>query len=509
MKIFRADQVRKIDSYTIKNEPIASIDLMERAADRLTAWYIRRFDISRPVLIFAGPGNNGGDALAVARLLTERKYSVKCFLTGPDEKLSGDCRINLERLKKQNEVKIYIIKSSADFPDIDQNDVIIDGIFGSGLSRIVSGQISEIIRHINLSESTVVSIDIPSGLFGEDNRKNDYKSVVNADITLTFQFPFLSFFFEENADFIGHWRVLDIELHPHIIKETKADYLTIQREDIIDLLPERRTFSHKGTYGHGLLVCGCYGMMGAGLLAAEATLRGGAGLVTLHVPKFGYSIVQTGFPEAIVSIDQSDIIFTKHPELSAFQAVGIGPGIGCKENTGRGLKHLLEHVRVPIVIDADAINLISAHKEWLDLIPKSSVLTPHPKEFDRLAGESASSFERHLKQLEFSRKYNIYIILKGAYTGISTPEGVYFFNSSGNPGMATGGSGDVLTGLMTGLLAQGLNSRDAAISAVYIHGLAGDLALEGSSEESIIAGDIIKHLGPAFRKIKEKSILYS
>ena len=267
------------------------------------------------------------------------------------------------------------------------------------------------------------------------------------------------------------------------------------------MLPVRNRFAHKGTFGHALIISGCYGMMGAALLAGESCLRGGTGLVTLHVPRFGYSIIQTGFPEAIVSLDQSDILFSEPPALDPFTAIGIGPGIGCKQNTGKGLKMVLERAAVPLVIDADGLNILSSHPEWFKLLPKGAILTPHPKEFDRLAGESSNSFERHLKQREFADKYEVIVVLKGAYTGIASPDGQYWFNTTGNPGMATGGSGDVLTGLITGLLAQGMRPLDAALAGVYLHGLAGDLAAEETGEEALIAGDMIRKLGKAFRNV--------
>jgi hydroxyethylthiazole kinase-like uncharacterized protein yjeF len=247
------------------------------------------------------------------------------------------------------------------------------------------------------------------------------------------------------------------------------------------------------------MISGCYGMMGAALLTGESCLRSGAGLVTLHVPRFGYNIIQSGFPEAIVSLDQSDILFSEPPDLKPFTAIGIGPGLGCKPNTGKGLKMVLEQSRVPLVIDADGLNILSAHPEWLELLPAGTILTPHPKEFDRLAGKSKNSFERHLKQREFAAKYNVIVVLKGAYTGIADPDGPYWFNTTGNPGMATGGSGDVLTGLVTGLLAQGLKPMDAALAGVYLHGVAGDLAANETGQASLIAGDIIQFIGKAFR----------
>jgi NAD(P)H-hydrate epimerase len=500
MKIFRAEQVREIDAYTIKNEPIRSIDLMERAAMRLTGWYVRHYHTDRKVVVFAGPGNNGGDALAMARMLAERQFRVECFLLRFG-KLSEDCYINLGRLKEQARIKLYEIDDQDLLPEIAKEDVVVDGIFGSGLSRSVTGLPASVIRHINKKAGTVIAIDIPSGLFGEDNSGNDYNHVIHATHTITFQFPFLSFFFDLHEGHVGHMRVHDIKLHPRAIEDMQTAYRTIELEEIRSLLPRRSKFAHKGTFGHSLMISGSYGMMGAALLAGESCLRSGTGLVTLHVPRFGYAIVQTGFPEAIVSLDQSDILFSEPPDLSPYSAIGIGPGLGCKPNSSKGLKMLLERTKVPLVIDADGLNILSQHPEWYALLPEGCILTPHPKEFDRLAGESRSSYERHLKQLEFARKHKVVVVLKGAHTGIASPDGSYCFNTTGNPGMATGGSGDVLTGLLTGLLAQGLSSFNAALAGVYLHGLAGDLAAEASSEEALIAGDIILYLGEAFREV--------
>jgi len=501
MKIFKADQVRQIDAYTIEHEPIKSIDLMERASVRLAGWYVRHFHTDQTVLIFAGPGNNGGDALAMARLLADRQFRVKCFLLEFGSP-SGDFTLNKKKLEAQKKVEVAKIRAGDSLPEIHKKDVVVDGIFGSGLSRKVSGFPAEVIQHINKKASTVIAIDIPSGLFGEDNGSNDYQSVIRASYTLTFQFPFLSFFFEENDSSVGQWKVHNIKLHPDIIRDSYASYQTIESGAIAALLPVRKRFSHKGTFGHALLISGCYGMMGAALLAGESCLRSGTGLLTLHVPRFGYNIIQTAFPEAIVSLDQSDILFSEPPDLEPFSAIGIGPGLGCKPNSGKGLKKVLEELRVPLVIDADGLNILSQHPEWYDLLPEGCVLTPHPKEFDRLAGSSEDSYTRHLKQIEFAQKYKVVVVLKGAFTGIAAPDGSYWFNTTGNPGMATGGSGDVLTGLITGLLAQGLAPLEAALAGVYLHGKAGDLASAELGEEALIAGDMIKHLGAAFCEVQ-------
>jgi NAD(P)H-hydrate epimerase len=502
MKIFEAASVRQIDAYTIAHEPVASIDLMERAAVQLTGWYVDHYQIDRKVILFAGPGNNGGDALAMARLLAERQYKVECYLLDAG-KLADDCAQNRERLIRQKLALFMEVRSGDKLPPIGKQDVVVDGIFGSGLTRKVSGLPGHVIRYINENAATVIAIDIPSGLFGEDNAENDPGLVIRARTTLTFQYPFLSFFFDLNEPFVGSWRVQDIRLHPQAIRDTATPYETIEAGMVRSLLPARGRFAHKGTFGHGLVISGSYGMMGAALLAGESCLRSGAGLVTVHIPRYGYGIIQTGFPEALVSLDQSDILFSEPPELAPFSAIGIGPGIGLKQNTGKGLKMVLERSRVPMVIDADGLNILSLHPEWLSLLAPDTILTPHPREFDRLAGESADSYARHLKQREFASKYKVIVVLKGAYTGIASPEGHYWFNTTGNPGMATGGSGDVLTGLLTGLLAQGMRPLDAALAGVYLHGLAGDLAARRKGQEALIAGDMIRELGAAFNTVRE------
>jgi NAD(P)H-hydrate epimerase len=501
MKIFSAEQVREIDAYTIRNEPIRSIDLMERAAMRLAGWYVRHYQTNRKLVIFAGPGNNGGDALAMARMMADRQYRVDCYLLNFGT-LSEDCDINLQRLRDQAMVHLQEIGEKDKLPQLQDNDVVVDGIFGSGLSRTVRGLPARVIKHINAHRGTVIAIDIPSGLFGEDNRDNDYECIVRANYTITFQFPFLSFFFDRNDAHVGRWRVHDIKLHPGIIGDTHSDYQTLEKETISSLLPRRSKYAHKGTCGHALLISGSYGMMGAALLAGESCLRSGAGLVTLHVPRFGYSIVQTGFPEAIVSLDQSDILFSEPPDLAPYTAIGIGPGLGSKPNTAKGLHMLLERTKVPLVIDADGLNILAQHPDWFELLPEGTILTPHPREFDRLAGESGDSYDRHLKQKEFAKRYRVVVVLKGAHTGIASPDGRYWFNTTGNPGMATGGSGDVLTGLIAGLLAQGVSTLEAAMAGVYLHGLAGDIAAEVSSEEALIAGDMNLYLGEAFRELR-------
>ncbi len=502
MKIFKSEQVSEIDAYTIKHEPVKSIDLMERAAKAFVSWFTRNIDNPGTVFIFSGPGNNGGDGMAIARMLHDRNYRVRAYLLHFTNKLSGDCAENVNRLKHSGEELYFELDEESVLPVPGKNDVIIDAIFGSGLSRPVEGFPARVIQHINQSEALTVSVDIPSGLFGEDNRDNIPENIVRARYTVTFEFPFLSFFFADNVGYTGEWTTVSIGLHPRAIEEKPTPYTALEMSDIKNLIKDRPKYSHKGTYGHGLIIAGSYGMLGASILTTHACLRSGAGLVTAHVPRLGYSIIQTALPEALVSIDQSDFHFTEVPDLSKYTAIGIGPGLAKRSNTQKAFCELLKTVKVPLVIDADGLNILSDNPDWMDRLPENSILTPHPGEFDRLAGESRNFYERHLKQLQLAKRYKSVIILKGANTIVAAPDGRSWINTTGNPGMATGGSGDVLTGILVSLLAQGYKPVHAAITAIFIHGLAGDLVLESESMESLISGDIVMHIGKAFKAVK-------
>lgn len=505
MKLFTTSQIAGLDKYTIENEPVSDVDLMERASLQITGWLVKYFSTESKMVFFAGPGNNGGDALAVARQMAELGFICEVFLFDSGRELKGSPAINWQRLLDQGKVKLSKINVLSDFPEISETDVIIDGLFGSGLTRPLEGFAAEIVQKINHKGNVVVSIDIPSGLMGEDNSDNIPENIIQADITLTFQFPKMSFFFAENEKYAGKWEVLPIGLHQQGIAETVTEMFLIEKEEISQIILSRSQFGHKGTYGHALLIAGSFGKMGAAILASKACLRSGVGLLTTHIPHFGYSIIQTAVPEAMASVDQHDSIFTEFPDLSLFSAVGVGPGIDQKTNTKRALNELLEKSKLPLVIDADALNILAENKSWLEKLPENSILTPHPGEFKRLVGDSENSYIRIQKQIEFSKKYKVIVVLKGAFTSVSTPESKLYFNSTGNPGMATAGSGDVLTGIILGLLAQGILPENAALAGVYIHGLAGDLAVLQNSEYSLVAGDIVKFLGKAFLSVKSGS----
>ncbi|MCG8580481.1 MAG: NAD(P)H-hydrate dehydratase [Bacteroidales bacterium] len=501
MKLFPVTQISAIDQYTIDNEPIASIDLMERASLHFYKKFISLYPHG-DVSVLVGPGNNGGDALAVARMLIKDGREVQIYLIVEEDKLSKDGRVNLQRLKLIKD-SVSILNAEGQFSQISDDDIIIDGLFGSGLNRPLSGLAKSLVQYINELDVEVVSIDIPSGLFGEDNASNDQDAIVMADHTISFQFPKLAFLLPECENYVGEWHVVNIGLHTAIINNTPSDYCYTEPEHIKSSLKNHSRFAHKGHFGHALLLAGNYGKMGAALLASRACLKTGAGLLTSHVPRLGYSIIQTAVPEAMANIDRSDILISEFPDLDAYDAVGIGPGIGTKPNTQTALRELMESLDgKPVVLDADALNILSIDDDLWELVPDNAILTPHPGEFDRLAGTSNSSFERLQKAIKFAKDMEVTLVLKGAYTVVIASDGHCYFNSTGNYGMATAGSGDVLTGIILSLLAQGYQPLEAARTGVYLHGLAADLLLDDSAEESIVASDIISKIGVAYKSLR-------
>ncbi len=497
MKLFSADEIRKWDQYTIEHEPIASIDLMERAAGKCADWLERNNYTDKPFHIFCGKGNNGGDGLAIARMLAERDLQVSVHILEFGHRGTDDFQTNLARLHQYPNITIRFIQTEENFQELTANDIVIDALFGSGLNRGLEGVTAALVNHINKSGCTVISIDVPSGLFCDHSSKGQV--VIKADHTLTFQCYKLALLMAENSELIGEVHVLDIGLHPDFYQNVVSDYELTDQSLIHSIYKPRNRFSHKGTFGHTLIIAGSYGKIGAAVLTSKACLRSGVGLVTCHIPKCGYEILQTALPEAMVMTDFNSSFNTKiEDDLSKYDAIGIGPGIGTASETKIMLQEVLSKSNYPVVLDADALNILSLQKDLLKFVPKNSILTPHPKEFQRLFGETADDFERMQLALQKATELNTVIVLKGHHTLIATPDGKAFFNSTGNAGMATGGSGDVLTGILTALLAQGYSSTDAAIFGVYIHGLAGDIAAEKLSQEAMIAGDIIDNLSEAF-----------
>ncbi len=487
MKLFTAAQIREWDQYTIVNEPIKSIDLMERASKAFVDWLVGNFHPNQKIYIFSGAGNNGGDGLAIGRLLKELNYEVHIYFCNPNNNISMDCGTNLRLINVDTE-----IHEESDINSIletEDRDVIIDGLFGSGLTRPLTGFFANLVNKMNELKGVKVAIDIPSGMFCDS--LNFEGTIFEADEVISFQIPKRSFLFPESYNYAKAIQCVDIGLTEAYANETKCNWQFIKDSDI-ELKPYNK-FAHKGTFGHALLIAGSKGKMGACILSAKAALRSGCGLLTCRVPSSGNDIIQTALPEAMVSVDINANLNTSIPELDGYNAIGIGPGLGTDDKTAEMLLHLLQTSTVPLVLDADALNII-AERQWLEHIPSGSILTPHPKEFERLFGKTESSMDAIRVQLENAVKHQLVIIRKGMHTSIALPSGTVYFNSTGNPGMGTAGSGDVLTGVITSLVAQGYSSEKAAIIGVYHHGLAGDVAANHGGERRIIASDIINHL---------------
>lgn len=501
MKIINSQGIKQIDTATCEKQRISSIDLMERAANAVAVEIISRFLPSQRIIVFAGPGNNGGDALAVARMLVEQGYRrVEIFLFNVNGKLSHDCDEECKRLMTMDGVDFTEITHAFNPPYIGKNDVVLDGLFGAGLKEELKGGFVAVARYINESGAYVISIDLPSGLFGEWNSGVNLRDVVHANLTLAFQLPRLSFFFAENYAVLGEWKLLDIDLDEAKIKETPSNYFVIDAKNIAPLLHKRLPFTGKRDYGSALIFAGSTGMTGAAVMAARACLKSGAGLVTVHSAKRSIDIVQTAVPEAMFEPDRNDHFISEMKIHHNHQAVAAGPGIGTQDTTANALQMLLQNCSAPLVLDADALNCIAQHPSMLSIIPPKTIITPHIGEFDRLFGEHKTSEDRLKTAVEMSRKYNIIITLKGHYTAVVRPTGRVYFNQTGNPGMATAGAGDVLTGIITAFLAQGYNPEYAASIGVYIHGLAGDMAAEELGEFGMTASDIAAYAGRAIQK---------
>lgn len=503
VKILTTNQVKDLDRYTTENEPISSIDLMERACQAFSSWFVAEYGVGKVIGIVCGTGNNGGDGLGIARLLSEKGFAIHVWVVRGNAKETADFKTNLHRLA--GKLAVSDITSSAELPDFGSCDVILDAIFGSGLSRPVAGIYAFVIEHMNGANATRVAVDISSGLLAD---RASIGSIVKAHKTISFQTPKLAFLFPQNSQFVGDWVVLDIGLAQAYIDQLEVVNFLVDEDDVKMILRPRLRFSHKGVYGHALLVAGSHGKMGAGILSARGALRSGVGLLTVHVPSSGNELVQASVPEAMTSIDENENFFSSFLQVLNYQSIGIGPGLGKNPKSAIALGRLLKDYAKPLVIDADALNLLAENRELISLVPVGSILTPHRKEFERLVGSWDNDFERLEKQRNFSIEKKAVVVLKGAFTSISTPGGIIYFNPTGNAGMATGGSGDVLTGVLTGLLAQGYRPEEVAILGVYLHGLSGDLAAQEASMNSLIASDLIDFLPSAFRKIqKEKEAI--
>jgi hydroxyethylthiazole kinase-like uncharacterized protein yjeF len=503
MKIFSAAQIREADAFTIAHEPISSPNLMERAAGKCAAWLEDHYSPRHPIYIFCGKGNNGGDGLVIARLLLDHGYTVCTFILQHTAKSSADQQLKLVLLQEQYPAGIYDIGDVSDFPILPTDAVIVDAIFGTGMSRPIEGWVAGIIHLISdqRQKHPIIAIDMPSGLVADES--NRHTAVIQAHHTLSFEFYKLAFLLPENAPYAGEVHILPIGLHQDYITQTPARYHLSDKEIMRTIYLPRNPFAHKGTYGHALLIAGSYGKMGAAVLSARACLRAGVGLLSCHIPQCGYNIMQISEPCAMCITDTDPHYNTHfHQDITtaSYKTIGIGPGLDTQPDTARSLELLLDNWQRPMVIDADALNLLSVYPYLLDKVPAGSILTPHPKEFERLFGASANDTARLELLSHQAVRLQIYIILKGRYTAMACPDGAVYFNNTGNPGMATGGSGDVLTGILTGLLAQDYAPKAAVLLGVWLHGYAGDLAAAHLSQEAMTAADIVHWLGKAFQE---------
>ena len=504
MKILSAAQLSEADKYTIKKQNITSEDLMERAGIAVFNEIHKRLQGAPiPIKIFCGIGNNGGDGLVVARHLIQHGYHVDTYIVNYTDKRTDDFLSNYTKLKDATNDWPELIKSPNGFPEIHTGDFVIDAIFGIGLNRPIEGWMVELVKMINSSQAFTLSIDMPSGMYADKGIDKD-AVIIEADYTLSFQAPKMPFFLPETMDYVGELQLLDIGLDREFLANTDSETYLIGKDEAASLYRSRKQNSHKGDYGKVLIVGGSYGKIGSVLLSAKAALRMGTGLCSLYIPECGYNILQTGLPEAMVLTDKNEKILSDYPEGFDADVVAFGMGAGTEQQTVDGFKKLLQDMNAPILVDADGLNILSENKELLKLLPENSVLTPHPGELKRLIGEWTDDFDKLDKAVTFSKEFKIILVIKGAHTFIIN-QGETFINTSGNPGMATAGSGDVLSGIITSLIGQKYNTVAAAVMGVYLHGLSGDIAAAELGYESVMASDIADNLGKAVKSLFQKN----
>ncbi|GAB4162974.1 MAG: bifunctional ADP-dependent NAD(P)H-hydrate dehydratase/NAD(P)H-hydrate epimerase [Winogradskyella sp.] len=501
MKIFSKEQIYEGDKLTTQRQDISSTDLMERAGTQIFNWiHLRMQGAQVPIHVFCGIGNNGGDGLVLARHLIIHGYNVTTYIVNCSDKRSKDFLINYDRIKSTTKDWPKVLSCAGDFSDvvIEERDIIVDAVFGIGLNRQPNEWVQELFQKWKASKAFTLSVDIPSGLY-TDKAVEDKNAVVYANYTLSFQSPKLVFFLPETSKFTVQWEVLDIGLDRDYLMQTEAEAELISKHEVLPLYKPREKFAHKGDFGHALIIGGSYGKIGAVNLASRAALSSGAGLVTAYIPKCGYHSMQSSFPEAMVITDKddeyiSDISFDIEPSVIG---IGIGIGLGTADKTTKAFEAFLKTNKLPLVVDADSLNILSKKKASLKLLPEHTILTPHPKELERLVGEWSDDFDKLEKVKAFSKNYKVIVVIKGANT-ITVFEDKLYINTTGNPGMATAGSGDVLTGVITGLVGQGYEPLAATVFGVYLHGKAADIALENYGYQSLIASHLIENLGNAY-----------
>lgn len=509
MKILTNQEIGQIERSTLYAQNISPVELVERAAGALAAKIRTLCNRDVPLIFLAGWGGNGADALEVARLMSLEGYRPVVYLFNiGGNKLNDVCREMRNRLSTAPNATLVEVTGSQTFrwPEISVDSVIVDGLFGAGLNRELPRTFQLLAQNINQSGAMVISIDIPSGLMSEWNGSASRAHMIHADVTLTIEFPRLAFMLGDNAEVVGDWSVVKIGYDPTAVKKAPFTYFLVDRQLVKSHLKERKKFSSKFDYGHAIIFAGCRGMFGAAVLTARGALRAGAGKVTVHSASDCGNILQSSTPSAMFEADSRSQVISAMPLSSKYNAIGVGPGIGKAEETIVAFEKLAKAASaasIRMVVDADALNIIAKRPNILNYLPALSVLTPHAGEFDRLFGKSESDEERLKKAIRCAEDYNLIIVLKGHNTAIIRPDGKIMFNSTGTPAMATAGSGDVLTGVITGLMASGLRSELAAFVGVYAHGLAGEIAAATNGQYGVTAEDIAANIGVAIKQIME------
>ncbi len=497
LPLLTAQQIREADAYTIANQQVSSIDLMERASKAFISWFVNCYpDKNQSISIYCGTGNNGGDGLAIARLLSALTYKVNVKIVHYKDGGSADFKANLKRLI-ETRIDPVILQPGEDIP-VEESPIIIDALLGSGLNKPLTGDYKKLVEYINSLQKIVVAVDVPTGFFIEGQVNPDVISI-KADLVITFQQPKINFLLPESSTIIKCWEAVNIGLDEAFIKSLNSPYQLVEEGDVRKLLKPRHRFSNKGTYGHALLIAGQDKTMGAALLTVSACAYAGAGLTTACIPESGLTALNTYMPELMAIIRKENEV----PEISwdQYNAVGIGPGLGKDEHSLTLLKNVLTNYNKPIVVDADGLNLLAENQSLLKKLPVGSILTPHMKEFDRLFGQHTSWWQRIQTAIEKAQEYNIYILLKNDYTITTTPEGKIYFNSTSNPAMAIGGMGDVLTGIISSLLAQKYSSQEACIIGAYIHGKAGDELALPNKLNVVLPRQLAEHLPATMVKL--------
>lgn len=507
MNIYTPKQIDYILDASLGKTPESRQAFIEAVGKEVAAEVQSLRRRNKRVIVFAGNDLCGAFAMEAATELHRLGFQPEVYLINiGGDRLSADARAARQRFIDEvgEEALFETVGMELAQPEIDASDLVVDGLFGREHIGPLMGGYQHLARFINESEAFIVAIDLPSGMSVDLSVGMINRNIIHADVTLTMVGPSAAFFMKENAELVGHWQVMDLPLNAEALASTRCHTRLIESHNIRKLLPPRGQFVSKADLGHALIYAGSYGMLGAAVLSARGALRSGCGKLTIHGPRCGFFVMQTSVPCAMFQTDGGDMDIRRMDYSKNFTAIGAGPGIGTSDATVSALEGLLKAANAaaaPLVLDADALNCMSLRPSMLDFIPPRSVITPHEGEFDRLFGKQPSGSARLLKAIELAHKLSIIIVLKGHYTITVWPDGSVLFNSSGTPALATAGTGDVLAGLITGLIASGIHPEYAAVIGVYIHGLAGHFAARTLGERSVTASEVAEYLGRAFEAV--------